>query len=134
MVIGYACGVFDMLHIGHLNLLRNAKENCDYLIVGVSTDELCEAVKRKKPVIPFKDRFEIVESIRFVDKAVPQINMDKLSACRKYNATVVFAGDDHKNTELWDNYEREFDENGIKVIYFPYTKGISSTKLAGRIL
>ena len=128
MVIGYTTGVFDILHVGHLNLLKNAKGMCDKLIVGVSVDELVQ-YKGKKPLIPFEDRIEIIRSIKYVDSAVPQYDMDKLSACKKLGATVLFVGDDWYGTDKWKNYEEEMTKEGIKIVYFPYTKGISSTKI-----
>ncbi len=128
MTIGYTTGVYDLFHIGHLNLLKNAKGMCDKLIVGVTVDELV-AYKGKKAMIPFEDRIEIVRSIKYVDAAVPQYDMDKLTACKKLGATFLFVGDDWYETEKWHQYEQEFAEAGIKIIYFPYTKGVSSTKI-----
>jgi glycerol-3-phosphate cytidylyltransferase len=125
---GYTAGVFDLFHIGHLNLLKNAKGMCDKLIVGVTTDELVQ-YKGKKPVIPFVDRIEIVRNIKFVDAVVAQEDMDKLTMCQKLKANVLFVGDDWYKTEKWENYEREFNEAGVKIVYFPYTKGISSTQI-----
>lgn len=126
MVIGYTAGVFDLFHIGHLNLLKNAKGMCDKLVVGVSTDELV-LYKNKKPVIPFEERLEIVRNIKYVDSVVAQENMNKLEMCRKLKAEILFVGDDWYNTEKWNKYEEEFKKNGIKIVYFPYTKGTSST-------
>lgn len=128
MVIGYTTGVYDLFHIGHLNLLKNAKGMCDKLIVGVTVDELV-AYKGKKALIPFEDRIELVRSCRFVDAAVPQYDMDKLTACKKLGASYLFVGDDWYGTEKWQAYEKDFAEAGIKIIYFPYTKGISSTQI-----
>lgn len=128
MVIGYTAGVYDLFHIGHLNLLKNAKGMCDKLIVGVTTDELV-SYKGKNAMIPFEDRIEIIRSCKYVDAAVPQYDMDKLTACKKLGATILFVGDDWYTTEKWKQYEAEFEENGIKIIYFPYTKGVSSTKI-----
>jgi glycerol-3-phosphate cytidylyltransferase len=127
-VIGYTTGVFDLFHIGHLNLLKNAKGMCDKLIVGVTVDELV-AYKGKQSMIPFEDRIEIVRSCKYVDAAVPQYDMNKLEACKKLGASFLFVGDDWYGTEKWQNYEKEFEEAGIKIIYFPYTKGVSSTKI-----
>lgn len=128
LVIGYTTGVYDLFHIGHLNLLKNAKGMCDYLVVGVTVDELV-AYKGKKAMIPFEDRIEIVRSCKYVDAAVPQYDMDKLTACKKLGAKFLFVGDDWYGTEKWQNYEKEFAKEGIKIVYFPYTKGISSTKI-----
>ena len=128
MTIGYTTGVYDLFHIGHLNLLKNAKGLCDKLIVGVTVDDLV-AYKGKHPMIPFEDRIEIVRSIRYVDAAVPQYDMDKLKACKELGATILFVGDDWYGTDKWKAYEKEFNEEKIKIVYFPYTKGISSTQI-----
>ena len=128
MIIGYTAGVYDLFHIGHLNLLKNAKGMCDKLIVGVTTDELVQ-YKCKKPVIPFTDRIEIVRNIKCVDAVVAQEDMDKLTMCKKLKANILFVGDDWYQTEKWEQYENEFNEARIKIIYFPYTKGISSTQI-----
>jgi len=126
MVVGYTTGVFDLFHIGHLNLLRKAKEQCDYLIVGVSVDELV-MYKNKHAVIPFEERIEIVKAIRYVDEVVPQENMDKLAAWKKLHFSVMFVGDDWKGTEKWAAIEKQMADVGVKIVYFPYTKGTSST-------
>ena len=126
MTIGYTTGVYDLFHIGHLNLFKNAKGLCDKLVVGVTVDELV-SYKGKQAMIPFEDRIEIVRSCKYVDAAVPQYDMDKLTACKKLGATVLFVGDDWYGTEKWQEYERQFAEAGIRIVYFPYTKGISST-------
>ena len=126
MTIGYTTGVYDLFHIGHLNLLKNAKGMCDKLVVGVTVDELV-TYKGKRAMIPFEDRIEIVRSVKYVDAAVPQYDMDKLTACKKLGASILFVGDDWYATEKWKEYEKEFCEAGIKIVYFPYTKGISST-------
>lgn len=128
MIIGYTAGVYDLFHIGHLNLLKNAKAMCDKLIVGVTVDELV-TYKGKHAIIPYVDRAEIVRSIEYVDAVVPQYDMDKLEMCKKLKADVLFVGDDWYGTEKWKAYEREFEKAGIKIIYFPYTKGISSTQI-----
>lgn len=133
MIIGYTAGVYDLFHIGHLNLLKNAKGMCDKLVVGVSTDELAQ-YKNKCPLIPFEDRMEIVRSIKYVDAVVPQKDMDKLSMCKKLGASVLFVGDDWYATEKWQNYEQEFAEAGIRIMYFPYTQGVSSTKISQALL
>jgi glycerol-3-phosphate cytidylyltransferase len=129
MIIGYTAGVFDLFHIGHLNLLKNAKGMCDKLIVGVTTDDLVQ-YKGKKPIIHFEDRIEIVRNIKFVDGVVAQSDMDKLSMCKKLKANILFVGDDWYNSEKWNDYEEAFKKEKIKIIYFPYTKGVSSTKIS----
>jgi glycerol-3-phosphate cytidylyltransferase len=126
MVIGYTTGVFDLFHIGHVNLLRNAKSMCDRLIVGVTTDELV-AYKNKRAVIPFKERVEIVNSSKYVDLVVPQENMDKFDAHARYKFNVMFVGDDWYKTNKWEEIEAGFVKLNVKVVYFPYTKSTSST-------
>ena len=128
MIIGYTAGVYDMFHIGHLKLLKNAKGMCDRLVVGVTTDELV-SYKGKQAIIPYEDRLEIVRACRYVDAVVPQKDMDKLAMCKKIGATYLFVGDDWYGTDKWKKYEEEFAKEGIKIVYFPYTEGISSTKL-----
>jgi len=130
MYIGYTTGVFDLFHIGHLNILRKAKENCDYLIVGVSTDELVQSYKNKLPIIPYSERKAIVEAIRYVDEVVPQENRDKVEAQLRLKFNVMFHGDDWKESPLFIETEKRFKEIGVKIVYFPYTKGTSSTLLA----
>lgn len=129
MVIGYTAGVYDLFHIGHLNLFKNAKGMCDKLVVGVTVDELV-TYKGKKAMIPFADRAEIVRGIKYVDAVVPQYDMDKLSMCKKLKANMMFVGDDWYNTPKWQEYEAEFGEAGVKIVYFPYTKGVSSTQIS----
>ena len=133
MRIGYTTGVFDMFHIGHLNILRRAKERCDYLIVGVSTDELVAEYKHKMPVVPYEERAAIVESIKYVDKVVPQTDRDKLAAQERLGFHVMFVGDDWKGAELFMRVETALAERGVDVVYFPYTKGTSSTLLAEKL-
>lgn len=127
--IGYTSGVFDLFHIGHLNILERAKQSCEYLIVGVTTDELVMERKGKYPVIPYEERIKIIKAICFVDQVVPQFNMNKMGAWQKYCFDAIFAGDDWKGTESWNQYEREFAEVGVDIVYFPYTKHTSSTIL-----
>lgn len=133
MVIGYTAGVYDLFHIGHLNLLKNAKGMCDKLIVGVTTDDLVE-YKGKRALIPFEDRLEIVRSIKYVDAVVPQSDMDKLTMCKKLGAKYLFVGDDWYQTPKWNKYEEEFAKENIKIIYFPYTKGVSSTQITNALI
>ena len=134
MIIGYVPGSFDMFHIGHLNLLRKAKEQCDYLIVAVSTDELIQSAKNKLPVIPFAERCEIVEAIKYVDRVVPQEDKDKILAWEKYKFDRVFVGSDWKGTALWKHFEEQLAPLGAKIVYFDYTEGISSTILRARLV
>lgn len=131
--IGYTTGVYDMFHIGHLNILRRAKEQCDYLIVGVTSDELCYNRKQKYPIINEIERCEIVSSIKYTDQVVLQTNMDKLEAVKKYNVDVVFVGSDWKGTPSWIQYEKEFKSVGCDVVYLEHTDGISSTILREKI-
>lgn len=132
-IVGYTTGVYDMFHIGHLNILMNAKQLCDYLIVGVSTDELVESEKNKKPVIPYEERKEIVSAIKYVDKTVPQFNKNKLEAWKKYHFDKMFVGSDWQGTPQWKRYEEEFKPLGVEIVYLPHTDGISSTILAETI-
>lgn len=127
--IGYTTGVFDMFHIGHLNILRRAKEQCDYLIVGVSTDELVLREKEKTPVIPYHERAAIVGAIKYVDQVVPQINKDKLAAWENLHFDKMFVGSDWQGSDQWQQYEKILEPKGVEIIYLPYTEGISSTKL-----
>ena len=126
MLIGYTAGVFDLFHVGHLNILKNARGMCDKLIVGVTTDDLV-SYKSKKAVIPFEERIEIIRSIKYVDAAIAQKTMDKMAAWEKLKFDVMFVGDDWHNTEKWQELEEAFQEKGVKIVYFPYTKGTSST-------
>ena len=124
--VGYTTGVFDLFHIGHLNLLRNAKERCEKLIVGVTVDSLVQ-YKFKNSVIPFSERIQIVESIKYVDEAVPQETMDKIAMWKELKFDAIFVGDDWKGSDKWDTYEYEFKQIGVDTIYFPYTKSTSSS-------
>ena len=126
MQIGYTSGVFDLFHIGHLNLLRNAKGMCDKLIVGVTTDELV-SYKNKKAVIPHNERMEIVRSIEYVDAVVPQEDMDKFETWKRLKFDVMFVGDDWYTSPKWEELEVQFKEVGVRIVFFPYTKGTSST-------
>lgn len=126
MVIGYTTGVFDLFHIGHVNVLRNAKSMCDRLIVGVTVDELV-SYKNKKSVIPFEERIEIVRSSRYVDLAVPQTTMDKLDALQRYKFNIMFVGDDWYKSDKWKDLDEQFTKLGARIIYFPYTQSTSST-------
>ena len=128
-IIGYTTGVYDMFHIGHLNILEKAKSMCDYLIVGVSTDELVQKEKNKTPVIPYVERAEIVGSIRYVDQVVPQENKNKKEAWEKLHFDKMFVGSDWQGTQQWKKFEEEFAPLGVEIVYLPHTDGISSTQL-----
>jgi glycerol-3-phosphate cytidylyltransferase len=127
--IGYTTGVFDLFHIGHLNVLKRAKLECDYLIVGVTSDELSMAAKNKKPIIPFIERMEIVEAIKFVDEVVPQTNYDKEEAWNNLKFDKMFVGDDWKGSDKWIQIEKDFEKFGVEIFYFSYTSHTSSTLL-----
>lgn len=128
--VGYTTGVFDLFHIGHLNILRRAKEMCEYLIVGVSTDELVKEYKNKTPVIPFEERCAIVEAIKYVDKVVPQENRDKIAAFDEHKFDVIFVGDDWKGSDVFGEVDAYMKSNGASgVCYIPYTQNVSSTIL-----
>ena len=132
-IIGYTTGVYDMFHIGHLNVIKNAKSQCDYLIVGVSTDELVQHEKNKTPVIPFSERAEIVKSIKFVDEVVAQCDKNKLGAWKKYHFHKMFVGSDWQGTPQWKRFEQEFKPLGVEIVYLPHTDGICSTQLTSYI-
>lgn len=132
--VGYTTGVFDMFHIGHLNILKRAKEQCEYLIVGVSTDDLVMNYKNKQPIIPFEERKEIVKAIKYVDEVVPQVNRDKFEAWQNIGFDVMFVGDDWRGSALFEQVQRRFNNVGVDVVYFPYTQGTSSTILREKIL
>ena len=129
MVIGYTTGVFDMFHIGHLNILRRSKEKCDYLIVGVSTDECVQSYKNKKPIIPYEQRAAIVKAIKYVDEVVPQTSMDKVDFLKLRHFDVMFHGDEWKGSKLYNHYEEEFAKYGARIEYLTHTDGISSSIL-----
>ena len=131
--IGYTTGTFDLFHIGHLNILRRAKEQCEYLVVGVSTDALVEAYKHKKTVIPYEQRKAIVEAIKYVDKVIPQKDMDKLKIIKEIEANAVFVGTDWRGTSKWNEYEEEFKKVGCEVVWIKHTDGISSSILRERM-
>ncbi len=128
--IGYTTGVFDMFHVGHLNILKKAKEQCDFLIVGVSTDELVQSYKGKTPIIPYEERRSIVEAIRYVDKVVPQETMDKFEAWKQYHFDAIFHGDDWKGSDLYNEAEQKLNQVGCDVVFLPHTDGVSSTLLS----
>lgn len=125
--IGYTTGVFDLFHIGHLNILKNAKEQCKFLIVGVTIDELVLEYKKITPIIPYAERFAIIGACRYVDRVVPQENYNKFDAFLKYKYDVMFVGDDWKGKPRFVRVEKKLKEHNSTIIYFPYTKSTSST-------
>lgn len=133
MILGYTTGVFDLFHVGHVNLLRNAKGMCDKLVVGVTTDELV-SYKNKKSVISFEERMEVVRSCRYVDAVIPQEDMDKYTQWQKVKFDVMFVGDDWFKSEKWEAIDKQFKEEGVRVVYFPYSKGTSSTLINNVLL
>lgn len=131
--VGYTTGVFDMFHVGHLRLIKRAKEMCEFLIVGVSTDELVQSYKNKTPIVPFDQRVEIVEACKYVDMVVPQESMDKLKALEKLHFDVMFHGDEWKGTPMYNRYEEEFSKVGVEIVYFSHTEGVSSSILKEKL-
>jgi glycerol-3-phosphate cytidylyltransferase len=131
--IGYTTGVFDLFHVGHLNILKRAKEQCEFLIVGVSTDELVMNYKNKQPVISHTDRMAIIEGVKYVDRVVPQTNRDKFTAWERLNFDVMFVGDDWKGNALFNQLEKQFTNVGVDIVYFPYTQNVSSTIVKEKI-
>lgn len=127
--IGYAAGAYDLFHIGHLNILKHAKSQCDYLIAGVVSDEMCEAVKGQRPLVPLTERLQIVQAVRFVDEAVAEVLPDKLATWGQLGFNVFFKGDDWRGTGKGRDLERRFADVGVEVVYFPYTAQTSSTQL-----
>ena len=129
---GYTCGVFDLFHIGHLNLLERCKEMCDYLVVGICNDEYVRKIKGKEPIIPENDRVRIVKALRCVDEVVLvdiETTNDKMLAIQKIGFDVLFSGDDWKGTERYNKTEEQFKELGASIEYFPYTIGVSTSQI-----
>jgi glycerol-3-phosphate cytidylyltransferase len=131
--IGYTSGVYDMFHVGHLNILRRAREKCDYLIVGVATDELSMARKGKRPIVPYLERIEIVQNIRYVDDVVPHDHMDRLETWNNLKYDVMFKGDDWRGSSEWLDLEKRLNQVGVDVVYFPYTPHQTSSLLRQRV-
>lgn len=127
--VGYAAGAFDLFHVGHLNILKHARSQCDYLIAGVVSDEMLQLTKGISPVVPLTERLEIVRNIRFVDEAIAEVVPDKLETWREVRFDVFFKGDDWRGTAKGLRLEREFAAVGVEVVYFPYTMNTSSTVL-----
>ena len=135
-VIGYTQGTYDMFHIGHLNLIKNAKRRCDYLIVGVNTDELVESYKNKRPIVPLEERAEIVRSIKYVDGSPYRLMRDaadKKEIWDKIRFDEIYIGDDWKGNERWERTGKEMEALGARLVYLPYTKDTSSTMLREKL-
>ena len=128
-IIGYTTGVFDLFHIGHVKILQKAKSLCDKLIVGVSTDALVKKYKNKKPIIPFSERVEVIKNNKCVDLVVSQNSLDKFKNWNKLKYDVMFVGDDWYATKKWRDLDQKFRKLGVKIVYLPYTKKTSSTKI-----
>lgn len=133
MVIGFTQGTYDMFHIGHLNLIRNARQECDYLIVGVNSDELIQSYKKKTVIVPLDERMDIVASLRYVDHVIRCDTLDKKNVCLENKVNKVFIGDDWKGSKRWEQTEKELASYGIEVVYLPYTKNTSSTLLREKL-
>jgi len=127
MIIGYTTGVFDLFHIGHLNIIKQSKKKCDYLIVGVTSDKLAFKLKKRKPIIPYAERSKIISSLQYVDKVVEEKVDDKILAWTKLKYNIVFKGSDHKHSEKWKKWKKEFKQHGVKVNFIKYTENTSST-------
>lgn len=132
-VIGFTAGTFDMFHIGHLNLLKNARSRCDYLIVGVNSDRLVEEYKHKKAVVPLEERMEIIRSIRYVDEVMRIDSLDKVLSWKQKHYNLLFIGDDWKGNSRWERTEEEMARYGVKVVYLPHTEGTNSTLLREKL-
>ena len=133
MIIGYTCGVFDLIHVGHINLLKNAKSLCDKLIIGLSTDE-CIKYKLKNTVINYEDRKNILESIKYVDCVIPQINTDKFEAWKQIKYNILFVGNDWYNTPKWNTFEDKLKKVNVEIKYLPYTQKCSTTLIKKKII
>ncbi len=127
--VGYTTGVFDMFHIGHLNILRKAKAQCNHLIVGVTLDEVVQQYKDKTPVIPFEERMQIVGAIKYVDEVVPQVSMNKMEAWKRLHFDVMFHGNDWQGSSMYEEIVKDFQKVGVDVVFLPHTDGVSSSQL-----
>ncbi|ROS22982.1 adenylyltransferase/cytidyltransferase family protein [Cellulomonas sp. PhB150] len=127
--VGYAGGAFDLFHIGHLNILRQARQHCDHLVAGVVSDEVLEITKGRRPVVPLAERMEILEHIAIVDQVHAEVVVDKLETWEAVRFDVFFKGDDWRGTPKGLDLERRFAAVGVEVVYFPYTVHTSSTAL-----
>lgn len=133
-IIGFTAGAFDMFHVGHLNLIKNAKARCDYLIVGVNTDELISTYKKKSVIVPLEERIQIVEALKYVDEVIAVDTLDKEIMWKRKKFDVVFIGDDWKNSERWIQTEDTLKKYNVDVVYLPYTTGTTSTLLREKLV
>lgn len=133
MIIGYTQGTYDMFHIGHLNLIKNAKKHCDYLIVGVNSDSLVETYKNKKAIVPLEERISIIEELKSVDKVISCDTLDKESVVKKYSINKIFIGDDWSKDPRWLKDKKDMEKIGVEVVFLPHTSGISSTILREKL-
>ena len=129
IIIGYTTGVFDLFHVGHIRILKKSKSLCDKLIVGVSSDNLVKKYKNKYPVISQKERMEVVKSNKYVNYVVSQNTLDKFISWKKLKYDIMFVGDDWYDTKKWQELDKKFKKVGVRIVYLPYTKGTSSTKI-----
>ena len=127
--IGYAPGAYDLFHVGHLNILRQGKSECDYLVAGVVSDDICALTKGRRPVIPLVERLEIVRNIRFVDEVYAEMTSNKIDSWQDLHFNRIFKGDDWRGTAKGDKLECDFASRGVEVVYFPYTVHTSSSML-----
>lgn len=132
-VIGYTQGTFDMFHIGHLNLIKNAKRHCDYLVVGVNTDELVESYKNKRPIVPLEERVEIVRAIKYVDEVIVTKTLDKQEIWNSVRFNEIYIGDDWKGNPRWEQTGKDMEKLGARLVFLPYTKETSSTMLREKL-
>ena len=132
-VIGYTQGTFDMFHIGHLNLIKNAKRHCDILVVGVNSEDLVESYKNKRPIIPLDERVEIMRAIKYVDEVIVTNTLDKKEIWEKVRFNEIYIGDDWKGNERWEKTGKEMEQLGAKLVFLPYTKDTSSTMLREKL-
>jgi glycerol-3-phosphate cytidylyltransferase len=132
-IVGYAPGVFDLFHVGHLNILRQARERCDRLLAGVCSDELVVRLKKRPPVVPLSERLEILRSIRYVDDVFVADTEDRVAIWKELGFDVIFKGDDWLGTPVWESIEADFAKLGVRVVYFPYTAQTSSTLIRGAL-
>lgn len=132
--VGFICGFFDLLHDGHIDILKKAKENCEYLIVAVGTDEFMRQRKQRETILSYDQRVEIVKAIRYVDEVVEETNLDKIGAYEKYHFDVMFAGDDHLNEPIYVEATKKLKEMGVDTIYIPRKKKCSSTEIRNKVI